>query len=119
MFNASLSPYLICYHSTKLIIDEYKFNVKLIAKTTTYMHGSNEQHSAYIYQRNIGGGALALSNVDRAICDPLFCDSHDLIMSGNEEQISNVISMQYNEFINSARVTRSKNVVHSMGTPTR
>ena len=60
-----------------------------------------------------------MSNVDRAICDPLFCDSHDLIMSGNEEQISNVISMQYNEFINSARVTRSKNVVHSMGTPTR
>ena len=51
MFNRSNSPYLICYHCPKLIIDRYGFNVELIVQTNTSMHGSSEGHMGYIYRR--------------------------------------------------------------------
>jgi hypothetical protein len=59
-----------------------------------------------------------LSNADRAICD-----SHDLVlvMSGNELQISEVISQPYEGFLSGDRETRSKKqrgLFHG-GTPTK
>lgn len=51
MFNQSHSPYLICYHGPKLIIDRYGFNVELIIQTPTSMHGSSECHMGYLYRR--------------------------------------------------------------------
>lgn len=51
MFNRSNSPYLICYHGPKLIIERYGFNVELIVQTPTSMHGSSEVHTGYLYRR--------------------------------------------------------------------
>lgn len=51
MFNKSNSPFLICYHGPKLMIDRYGFNVELIVQASTSMHGSSECHSGYIYRR--------------------------------------------------------------------
>ncbi len=51
MFNRSESPYLICYHGPKLIIERYGFNVELLVQSPTSMHGSSEVHSGYIYRR--------------------------------------------------------------------
>ncbi len=51
MFNRSDSPYLICYHAPKLIIERYRFNVQLIVQTPTSMHGSSEVHTGYLYRR--------------------------------------------------------------------
>lgn len=51
MFNESHSPYLICYHGPKLMIERYGFNVELIIQSTTSMHGSSENHMGYIYKR--------------------------------------------------------------------
>lgn len=51
MFNQSHSPYLICYHAPRLMIDRYGFNVELIVQMPTSMHGSSENHMGYIYRR--------------------------------------------------------------------
>lgn len=51
MFNRSQSPYLVCYHGPRLIIERYGFNVELIVQTQTSMHGSSECHMGYIYRR--------------------------------------------------------------------
>jgi len=52
MFNKSQSPFLICYHGPKLMIDRYGFDVELIVQASTSMHGSSENHSCYIYRRS-------------------------------------------------------------------
>ena len=51
MFNRSQSPYLICYHGPKLIIERYGFDVELLVQNPTSMHGSKEVHTGYIYRR--------------------------------------------------------------------
>ncbi|KAL3797314.1 hypothetical protein ACHAW5_008040 [Stephanodiscus triporus] len=52
LFNKSRSEFLICYHKPMLIIDEFKFDVKLLAQTSTTMSGSGEVHECYVYRRN-------------------------------------------------------------------
>ena len=51
MWNRSRSSYLICFHSPRDIIDSYEFHVKLLVQTPTSMHGSNEGHAGYVYER--------------------------------------------------------------------
>jgi len=51
MFNRSKSPYLICYHSPRVMINCFGFHVELIIQTQTSMHGSSEGHMGYIYRR--------------------------------------------------------------------
>merc|ERR1711935_355086 len=43
--------YLICYHGPKAIIEDYEFDVTLLAQMPTSMHGSKEGHMGYIYKR--------------------------------------------------------------------
>jgi hypothetical protein len=79
-FNASASTYLASYHGPRIIVQRYGFNVELIVKTPTSMHGregrgghmvgcvltptvggcgcacnvwsgSSEGHTAYLYRR--------------------------------------------------------------------
>lgn len=94
MFNQSHSPYLICYHGPKLMIDRYGFNVELIVQSSTSMHGSSENHMGYLYRRvskqaknkeNRNAGAInkpKLARGDYRVlldggipCDPLFVDA--------------------------------------------
>ena len=52
MFNKSHSPYLICFHGPKVIIERYGFDIELITQISTSMHGSSECHTGYLYRRN-------------------------------------------------------------------
>lgn len=71
MWNRSSSAsYMICYHSPKDIIESYEFQVKLIAQTTTSMHGSKEGHSAYIYER-----PQTSRTTDADACDAAFAEA--------------------------------------------
>jgi len=87
MFNRSSSPYLICYHGPRLMVERYGFDIELIIQLSTSMHGSSEGHMGYIYRRvqrrrrSTGkgsrklicptGGAGLPSDVP---CDPLFAE---------------------------------------------
>ena len=66
VWNRSSSPFMICYHSPKDIIDTYEFDVELVTQKQTSMHGSKEGHMGYIYKRKSG------RSFNRAACDPLF-----------------------------------------------
>ena len=72
MWNKSNSSYLICYHGPRAIIDEYEFNVELVAQMSTSMHGSKESHMGYIYQRT---GVLETKKDD--CCDAAFQNAWD------------------------------------------
>jgi hypothetical protein len=66
IWNRSSSPYLICYHAPKDIVETYEFEVELVAQRQTSMHGSKEGHMGYIYQRK------PARPFDTIACDPLF-----------------------------------------------
>jgi len=80
MFNRSKSPFLICYHSPRVIIDRFRFEVELLIQTQTSMHGSSEGHMGYIYRRsqhkymskkNKACPTIS-SNNENIPCDPMF-----------------------------------------------
>lgn len=75
IWNQSTSSYMICFHSPKDIIDCYEFDVEILAKTPTSMHGSKEGHTGYVYRRK---SRKSLS----AYVDPLFTDGIEKINGG-------------------------------------
>lgn len=81
MWNRSQSPYLICYHSPKDIIQNYEFEAELITQLPTSMHGSKEGHTGYIYKRTKSKGK---KNRPSALTqtDPLFAEGIDYIGLG-------------------------------------
>lgn len=101
MWNKSLSPYLICYHSPKDIITAYGLNVDLIAQTQTSMHGSKEGHMGYIYKRS--GNAKPFN---RNKCDKAFQESWDLVQTGIQP-LYDAVTQQVSETMGSERKTRS------------
>ncbi|KAG7336830.1 histone methylation protein [Nitzschia inconspicua] len=105
--------YLICYHGPKDIIDEYEFEVELLAQTPTSMHGSKEGHMGYIYRRT-GAQSLnltspRLSNVTmRVTCDPLFQSSFQVVRDGLQP-LHREVSRQMQELMGgTSRTTRSR-----------
>merc|ERR1712037_324581 len=42
MWNRSQSMYLICYHSPRIMITRYCFDLELLVQSSTLMHGSSE-----------------------------------------------------------------------------
>jgi len=88
MFNRSQSPYLICYHGPRLMVDRYGFDVELIIQASTSMHGSSENHTGYIYRRAQAHSKKGRKNMIKnkcpvgcedlphnVPCDPLFVDA--------------------------------------------
>jgi len=85
MFNQSQSPWLICYHGPKLMVERYGFNVELLVQMQTTMFGSGESHMGYLYKRVQGerknsrkskkcpSGGIGLP-IDIP-CDPLFANA--------------------------------------------
>jgi hypothetical protein len=106
MFNASASPYLICFHSPRIIVERYGFQVQLLAQTPTSMHGSSEGHTGYIYQRT----NTTNSTMDRC-CDPVFSSAVALAQDATRLQ-QTVQQMVQEQVYASGRVTRAKKVVH-------
>jgi len=73
MFNRSQSPYLICYHGPRLMVDRYGFDVELIIQASTSMHGSSENHTGYIYRRAQTHSKKERKNAVKNKC-PVGCD---------------------------------------------
>jgi Histone methylation protein DOT1 len=107
MFNQSLSPYLICYHPPRKIIETYGFEVELLTQTPTSMHGSKEGHMGYLYRRTtIQDGALK-----DTLCDPVFKGALDAVQSGIVP-LHNAVCALVQDYNQGGRVTRSKGLQH-------
>ena len=90
-FNRSQSPYFICFHSPRIIVDRYGFHVELITQTPTKMHGSSEGHTGYIYKRKYDDRNTRSQNTPAIVendievpCDPLFKEAWDIVKNGLE-----------------------------------
>ena len=104
MWNRSSSPYLICFHGPKDIVNNYEFDAELIVQTPTSMHGSNEGHTGYIYRRT-GRHYQPSSKV--STCDPYFEETWALVKSGLDSLKSDVDS-KIEEKMRSGTSTRSR-----------
>jgi len=84
MFNNSQSEFLICYHSPRLMIEKYGFNIELLVQTPTSMHGSAEGHQGYIYRRTKKANKLNTCKTSQfgIPCDPLFAKAWELCRQG-------------------------------------
>ncbi len=102
-FNRSSSPFLICYHSPKDIIQKYQFAVELISQTPTSMHGSKEGHTGYIYQRITLKPPPFMSRP----CDELFKTSMELVQAGLDS-VKGAVDRELQLRLSSQSVTRSK-----------
>ena len=81
-WNRSRSPYLICFHSPKTMIDDYNFDLELLAQIPTSMHGSKEGHTGYIYQRKGLKPNYVRAYIERSPCDKVFKESYQLVQAG-------------------------------------
>jgi len=104
MWNRSSSPYLVCFHGPRDIIDAYGFEVDLIVQTPTSMHGSKEGHTGYIYKRT---NRTEPSVVQSQPCDPYFQPSWELVKSGIVE-LKQEIDQRLDEKMKSGTSTRSR-----------
>lgn len=113
MWNKSLSPFLICYHGPRDIIECYEFNVELITQISTSMHGSKESHTGYIYRRSRAGSKVGSrtnvmqleQNFDMP-CDPYYKEALIKAKSGASSLKEEVFS-KVNAVWDSSPSTRS------------
>ena len=106
MFNTSRSPYLICFHPPKVIIERYSFEVELLAQTPTSMHGSSEGHSGYIYKRS-----NCIPSSGPVVCDEAYLEAYELVKCGLATLCDTVVERVDKELYG-GRATRAKNVIH-------
>jgi len=126
-FNRSTSPWLICYHGPRQIIEKHGFNVELVVKMPTSMHGSSEVHSGYIYRRveskKIRGRKGKCNSSDKSVvpledgrgtvCDVLFKDVCARIR-GSFTEMKTSVDREVLEHLDAprARRTRKKNPIY-------
>ena len=80
IWNRSASPYLICFHAPKDIVDGYGFEVELLAQTQTSIHGSKECHMGYVYRRK--NQAKRSAEKTSTTIDPLFAEGIEIVGGG-------------------------------------
>ena len=80
IWNKSTSPYLICFNAPRVIAEEYGFDVELLAKTETTMHGSNEGHMGYVYRRK--NLAKQSAKETSTAIDPVFAEGIEILKGG-------------------------------------
>jgi len=110
MFNRSKSPYLICYHAPRIIVDRYDFSVELLVQAPTSMHGSSEGHMGYIYRRRGVSTKNNRSEKEKVACDPVFQKAWKLARS-NVDEVKSFVDSQIHEQYSCGRRTRSSNTV--------
>lgn len=103
IFNNSQSPYLICYHRPKLIIEEFGFKVELLHKIPTNLSGSRECHQCYFYERRIDSDSqpAAIASTAAVPCDPLFENSLVSISHGSQENPHASVKQTLDSFLTS------------------
>ena len=83
IFNHSkIAQWLITYKKPQLIIHQYKFQVQLVTKFQTSMHGSAEGHNCYIFRRTEKSGIGAREKCCGEPCDPLFMEAFKINRDG-------------------------------------
>jgi uncharacterized membrane protein YgcG len=80
IWNKSASPYLICFHAPKDIVEKYKFDVEFLAQTKTTMHGSKEGHTGYVYRRK--NQAIQSAKKTSTTIDPVFAEGIEIVRGG-------------------------------------
>ena len=90
------------------MIDTYAFDVELVTKASTSMHGSSEVHSGYIYKRCNSNKSKCKSKVIGEPCDPLFAGAWKICRSGLDAVLKHTTE-QVDEHIKSTnqRITRA------------
>jgi hypothetical protein len=78
IWNQSESPYLICFHAPKDVIDKYQLNVEVLAQKQAAMHGSNQKHTAYVYRRK----NQSKRSTEKMTIDPLFAEGIEIVQGG-------------------------------------
>ncbi|GKY94170.1 hypothetical protein MPSEU_000383000 [Mayamaea pseudoterrestris] len=108
MWNDSSSQYMICYSGPRHMITDWDFDLELLTRLPTSMHGSKEGHMAYIYRR-----APKTTRPQAAVCDPLFQAAWDMVKGNNLDLIKNVVHDKLMEAMNTKTgpATRSKRKV--------
>ena len=97
---SSTAMYYISYKRPKLIIEEYKFQVKLVTQLHTSMHGSGEGHTCYIFSRvgNPGVGASKYECFGEVPCDPLFQKAWEMCKFGGYDAVSKYVAAKVDCF---------------------
>ena len=115
MFNkSSTAKYLISYKRPSKIINEYKFQVELIAKLATSMYVSAERHTCYFFCRvsgtNVANGEQPClsSSVGDGPCGLLFQSAWDVCKSGDLDNIIDHVDWQQDIFLQKVQRIRSK-----------
>ena len=130
IFNCSSETvqYLISFKRPNKIIQEYRFNVELIAHLPTSMHASGEGHECYIFKRCCVGRARRCcrkakaatiregifgtqKNVEGIACDALFYEDFLRYRSGRKS-ISKHICKQVKVFYDTKPKRNRKQVKH-------
>jgi len=116
-FNRSASPYLICCHNQKLMIEKYKYNVELMEQFKISLSGSGENHTIYIYKRDLSkyNQTGSLGKLDGSLrieeVDPFWAKAVELArLGGNDDMGSSLMAHVENEYLTftgSERRTRS------------
>jgi len=102
IFNLSQAPYLICYHSPHLVIDEYGFEVDFIIQFQTSLHGSGESRTGYIY-KHIG---KELKDFNHSIVAPMFEKGVRMILDEDKSALLEYIENNRKEQFESSRPKR-------------
>jgi hypothetical protein len=121
-FNNSVhAQYLVSYRPPHRVINEYKYDVELVDRVATSMHGSGEGHTAYFYKRtNIAReandddlkvmipGRESYGEEDvHVVCDPLFSDAVRLAV-GDKTELHRIVQGQSTEAMGSGRPQRTR-----------
>jgi len=109
MFNTSdTTRWLLSYlrpEGKKGIIGKYGFNVELVAKQQTSMHGSGEGHTAHLYKRLDVDHSVDTSKSKK--CDKCFKIGDDLV-KGARKGIVKSVEAQLEASLSVGRVLRPR-----------
>jgi hypothetical protein len=100
MWNNSKTPYLVCYHPPRDIIECYEFDVELVTQMTTSMHGSKEGHMGYIYRRK------PMTKQVLGACDPAFSKATQEVNKGLDS-LKEHVDTTVGKFMSSGPSTRA------------
>ena len=64
------------------MINEYEFDLELLAQIPTSMHGSKEGHTGYLYKRKGLTNEDVQAYIEDSPCDPVFQESYELVQAG-------------------------------------
>ena len=95
---SSTAKYLISFKKPKKIIKKWKFQVELVGKFPTSMHGSSEKHTCYVYHRELHNSDDSVFDDNDIPCDPLFREAWELCKTGSLDKIHDHVDWKTDAF---------------------